>query len=79
LSAPRDTVDQRASQPWLSVKAHSLLQALALSVVVLLLALLGLRILSNGSGRALDAALAAGRPANAPDFSLRRLNGEESL
>jgi len=46
---------------------------------VLLLVLLGLRILSNGSGRALDAALAAGRTANAPDFSLQRLNGDGSL
>jgi cytochrome c biogenesis protein CcmG, thiol:disulfide interchange protein DsbE len=79
LSAPHDTVGQRAPKPCLSGKVHSLLQALALSVVVLLLVLLGLRILSNGSGRALDAALAAGRTANAPDFSLRRLNGEGSL
>ena len=60
-------------------KAHLVLQAVALSVVVLLLVLLGFRLVSNGSGRALDAALAAGRPATAPDFSLRRLNGEGSL
>jgi cytochrome c biogenesis protein CcmG, thiol:disulfide interchange protein DsbE len=52
---------------------------LGLSVVALLLVLLGLRILSNGGGRALDAALASGRTASAPDFSLRRLNGEGSL
>jgi cytochrome c biogenesis protein CcmG, thiol:disulfide interchange protein DsbE len=51
----------------------------ALSFVVLLIVLLGYRLVSNGSGRALDAALAAGRPATAPDFSLRRLNGEGSL
>jgi len=38
-----------------------------------------MRLASNGSGRGLDEALAAGRTAAAPDFSLPRLNGEGSL
>ena len=45
----------------------------------LLLALLGIQVFSGGSGRGLDAALAAGKTAAAPDFSLPRLNGEGTL
>jgi cytochrome c biogenesis protein CcmG, thiol:disulfide interchange protein DsbE len=56
-----------------------LLQAFAVSLVVLLLVLLGLRVVSNGSGRRLDKALAAGKSPAAPDFSLPRLNGEGQL
>jgi cytochrome c biogenesis protein CcmG, thiol:disulfide interchange protein DsbE len=56
-----------------------LLQALAVSLVALLLVLLGLRVVSNDSGRRLDKALAAGKSPAAPDFSLPRLNGEGRL
>jgi len=45
----------------------------------LLLVLLALRLVSNDSGRRLDAALAAGKSPAAPDFSLEQLNGEGSL
>lgn len=45
----------------------------------LLLVLLGVHLVSNASGRRLDAALTAGRTASAPSFSLPRLNGEGSL
>jgi cytochrome c biogenesis protein CcmG/thiol:disulfide interchange protein DsbE len=79
LSTPREAPAEHPAQLRLSGKAQLLLQAVALSVVVLLLVLLGFRLVSNGSGRALDAALAAGRPATAPDFSLQRLNGQGSL
>jgi cytochrome c biogenesis protein CcmG, thiol:disulfide interchange protein DsbE len=63
----------------LAGRARLFLQIPALALVVLLLVLLGVHLLANGSGRALDAALAAGRTANAPEFSLRRLNGQGSL
>jgi cytochrome c biogenesis protein CcmG/thiol:disulfide interchange protein DsbE len=79
VSGVRALGARRARRAWPSVTVHLLLQAFGLSVVVLLLVLLGMEILSNGSGRRLDAALAAGRTAYAPDFSLRRLNGEGSL
>jgi len=49
-------------------------RGLALSLVAALLVLLGLRLMSSGQGRALDEALAAGRPVAAPDFSLDRLD-----
>jgi cytochrome c biogenesis protein CcmG/thiol:disulfide interchange protein DsbE len=43
------------------------------------LVLLAMRLVSDGSGRRLDAALAAGKSPAAPDFSLPRLNGEGPL
>lgn len=46
---------------------------------MLLLVLLGMRLLSNSSGRRLDEALASGKSPAAPDFSLQRLNGEGPL
>jgi cytochrome c biogenesis protein CcmG/thiol:disulfide interchange protein DsbE len=46
---------------------------------VILLVLLAVRLVSNGSGRRLDQALTAGKSPAAPDFSLRRLNGEGQL
>jgi len=75
----RVTVARRARWPWPSRKVHLLLQALALSLVVLLLVLLAMRLVSDRSGRRLDEALAAGRSPAAPDFSLPRLNGEGQL
>jgi cytochrome c biogenesis protein CcmG, thiol:disulfide interchange protein DsbE len=56
-----------------------LLRTLGLSLVVILLVLLGIRLIANGSGRRLDEALAAGKSPAAPDFSLPRLNGEGQL
>jgi len=56
-----------------------LLHTFGLSIVVLLLVLLALRLVSNGSGRRLDKALAAGKSPVAPEFSLARLNGEGQL
>jgi cytochrome c biogenesis protein CcmG/thiol:disulfide interchange protein DsbE len=56
-----------------------LLRVLGLSLVGLLLVLLAIRLVSNGSGYRLDKALAAGKSPIAPDFSLRRLNGEGQL
>jgi cytochrome c biogenesis protein CcmG/thiol:disulfide interchange protein DsbE len=79
LSAARAAVARRARRSRRSGNVHLLLQAFGLSVVVLLLVLLGLRLFSNGSGRRLDAALAAGKSPTAPDFSLPRLNGEGQL
>ena len=38
-----------------------------------------MRLVSDGSGRRLDAALAAGKSPTAPDFSLPRLNGKDPL
>jgi cytochrome c biogenesis protein CcmG, thiol:disulfide interchange protein DsbE len=55
------------------------LRALALSLVGLLLVLLGVRVVASGDGRRLDEALAAGRAAAAPDFTLPRLDGTGSL
>jgi cytochrome c biogenesis protein CcmG, thiol:disulfide interchange protein DsbE len=46
---------------------------------VLLLVLLGMRLVSQGNGRRLDAALAAGKTPTAPEFSLPRLNGNGQL
>lgn len=46
---------------------------------MLLLVLLAMRLVSDGSGRRLDAALAAGKSPTAPDFSLPRLNGKDPL
>jgi cytochrome c biogenesis protein CcmG, thiol:disulfide interchange protein DsbE len=60
-------------------KTHLALQALALSGVALLLALLGIQVFSGGNGRGLDDALAAGKRAPAPDFALPRLNGDGAV
>jgi len=79
LSVGQGDDGHRPGRPWRRGSAHLLLQGLALGAVVLLLVLLGMRLASNGSGRGLDEALAAGRTAAAPDFSLPRLNGEGSL
>jgi cytochrome c biogenesis protein CcmG/thiol:disulfide interchange protein DsbE len=60
-------------------RLHLLLQAFALSLVALLMALLGMHLVSNGRGRVLDEALTAGRAPAAPAFSLPRLGGGGSL
>jgi cytochrome c biogenesis protein CcmG/thiol:disulfide interchange protein DsbE len=53
-----------------------LLQAAAISVVALLVALLGWRVAQQEAGRGLDDALAAGKRPQAPEFSLEPLEGE---
>jgi cytochrome c biogenesis protein CcmG, thiol:disulfide interchange protein DsbE len=80
VRATRATVAQRARRrPWPSGKARALGQALGLSLVALLLVLLGVQLVSSGSGHRLDGALAAGKSPIAPDFSLQRLNGDGPL
>jgi cytochrome c biogenesis protein CcmG, thiol:disulfide interchange protein DsbE len=80
VNDPRATGAQCArSRPWASGKARALGQTLGLSVVVSLLVLLGIQLVSSGSGQRLDSALAAGKSPIAPDFSLQRLNGDGPL
>jgi cytochrome c biogenesis protein CcmG/thiol:disulfide interchange protein DsbE len=79
LSAARTTAEARVARHPSSGKVRVALQTVGLSVVALLLVLLGLRLASDGSGRRLDRALAAGTSPVAPDFSLSRLNGEGQL
>ncbi|HET7127530.1 MAG TPA: TlpA disulfide reductase family protein [Gaiellaceae bacterium] len=75
----RTTAARHARGSRLRGNVHLLVQACGLSIVVLLLVLLAVRLVSDGSGRRLDRALAAGKSPAAPDFSLRRLNGEGQL
>jgi cytochrome c biogenesis protein CcmG/thiol:disulfide interchange protein DsbE len=56
-----------------------ILQAAAVTVVALLVALLGWRVVQQEEGRGLDAALAAGKRPLAPDFALEALDGEETI
>jgi cytochrome c biogenesis protein CcmG/thiol:disulfide interchange protein DsbE len=55
------------------------IRLLALCGVTFMLVLLGLRLSAGGTGHGLDEALAAGRPAAAPDFTLPRLDGKGTL
>lgn len=70
---------RRARRRWSTGKTRGVARALALSLVALLLVLLAMRLVSNGSGRHLDEALAEGKSPLAPDFSLPRLDGEGQL
>lgn len=56
-----------------------LLQAAAISVVALLVALLGWRVAQQEAGRGLDDALEDGKRPHAPQFSLEPLEGEEMI
>ena len=55
------------------------LRALAVSLVGLLLVLLGVRLVTDGEGRGLQEALAAGKRPAAPGFTLPRLDRAGSL
>jgi cytochrome c biogenesis protein CcmG/thiol:disulfide interchange protein DsbE len=56
-----------------------ILQAAAVMVVALLVALLGWRVAQQEEGRGLDAAVAAGKRPLAPDFTLESLDGERTI
>jgi cytochrome c biogenesis protein CcmG, thiol:disulfide interchange protein DsbE len=56
-----------------------ILQAAAVMVVALLVALLGWQVARQEEGRGLDAAVAAGKRPPAPDFTLESLDGGETI
>jgi cytochrome c biogenesis protein CcmG, thiol:disulfide interchange protein DsbE len=56
-----------------------ILQAAAVMVVALLVALLGWQVARQEEGRGLDAAVAAGKRPPAPDFTLELLDGDETI
>ncbi|MGH3005860.1 MAG: redoxin domain-containing protein [Gaiellaceae bacterium] len=56
-----------------------ILQAAAVTVVALLVALLGWRVVQQEEGRGLDDAVAAGKRPAAPDFTLESLDGDAMI
>jgi cytochrome c biogenesis protein CcmG/thiol:disulfide interchange protein DsbE len=63
----------------MAARAKILLQAAAVAVVALLIALLGWQIAKKEEGRGLSAAVAAGEAPPAPGFVLDSLEGEEKV
>jgi len=63
----------------MAARAKILLQAAAVAVVALLIALLGWQIAKTEEGRGLSAAVAAGEAPPAPGFTLDSLEGEEDV